>query len=277
MTVRVDESGAQGWAGECGTQRSESADRVVASRGYRDLEAPARAVVDALLDAAGDDRDLCDGAHDLLQSRGFGTLEDGDQQSMLLALADHADGATADRLRHLAADPAFRAVPRDEQITSAAEGRSVSMAEVLGSSGARGRDGRHAGLGPLGVGVHAFESLAEGLHAVAPATAAAAGGLVLLGYEMYHGIHEAYAEGREWGGRVQFGAGFARGMGDLLGGDTFAPRTRAEAEGAHVAEQVWDSLEPSERATLLALSEADRTALVTQLRLGMERLTIGGR
>jgi hypothetical protein len=40
---------------------------------------------------------------------------------------------------------------------------------------------------------------------------------------------------------------------------------------------LWDSLEPSERATLLARSAADRTALVRQLRLGMERLTIGGR
>jgi len=234
-------------------------------------------VVDAILDVAGDDRELCDGVQELIGSRGFRTLEAADRHRMLLALADHADGPSADRLRHLAADPAFRAVPRDEQIAAAVEGDFVTTAEVIGSSGARGRDERHAGLGPLGAGLHAVESIAEGLHLVAPATAAAAGGMILLAFEMGHGIIEAHAEGRQWGERVQFGRGFAERMADLFGGDTFAPRTRGEGEGARVAEQVWDSLEPSERATVLALEGTERAALVSQLRLGMERLTIGRR
>ncbi len=52
MTTRIDERGGQGWTGECGTARSEGADRARSSRGTSDLGPADKAVVDAKLDAA---------------------------------------------------------------------------------------------------------------------------------------------------------------------------------------------------------------------------------
>jgi hypothetical protein len=264
------------------------------------LSGPERRALVAAIARGADDADVVGALRDLLDAPAFEALGAEERAAVARQVAAHPSAETARRFVMLVNDPAFQALPRDlslHEIGAVATAEPPSAEELARGAGLepppRSRpafwtmavegglelaeiaeaghllDGIRAGAGPL-----SGAAVLEGAAAVVVPLIAA--------FECAEGIHASIEDGREWGRRVAYGAGFAEGIARRLAGSTSdavpAP-LRGEAavmfrSGLRAADTALVELSPSDRAALFATGGG---AVTNEMRALVARRTIHGR
>ncbi|MBI2894545.1 MAG: hypothetical protein HYY06_13415 [Deltaproteobacteria bacterium] len=253
-------------------------------------------ITDALVEHATDEQFVRD-VYALVTAPGAAGLKEDGWQAVLGALEEHRDEAAIARLREVVGDPGFQAMSgaeADEEAERAAEGTAFSPSAFAARSGVRARErSSWSWTGAAELGIHgAGEGAIAGLEHAAIGGAAWAGGAgaaagvgaaagipVLFGiYAALHEIAEAHHEGDVLAANVQYAQGVVDGLEHNMGGDPPGAQSPSGARGSQRADELWERLSPSQRATLRALSPGDRQKVTEALqRLLVERRAIAGR